>query len=139
VAVWSDVGRVAKDETRSPGRRHYLVEQMAQFNRERVPERRPHADQLATQRDLDNETGDGLREYFNEAELIEVCMLVGNYAMTAGVLKALRVQLEDGYPAPLSSGVVPQVAASAPCFTFPGSGILLVEPPVPRIQGETQL
>ena len=49
-------------------------------------------------------------------------MLVGNYAMTAGVLKALRVQLEDGYPAPLCSGVVPQVTASAPCFTFPGIG-----------------
>jgi hypothetical protein len=32
--------------------------------------------------------------------MIELCMLVGDYGMIAGVLKSLRVQVEDGQTAP---------------------------------------
>jgi len=58
------------------------------------------ADQLVADHDLDDATWAGLRDRFDERQVIEVCMLVGNYAMTAGVLTALRVQPEDGYAAP---------------------------------------
>jgi 4-carboxymuconolactone decarboxylase len=58
------------------------------------------ADQLATERDLDDETWAELREHYDERQIIELCMLVGNYAMIAGVLKALRVPLDEGRQAP---------------------------------------
>jgi 4-carboxymuconolactone decarboxylase len=58
------------------------------------------ADQLVLGHDLDDATWTGLRALFDERQVIEVCMLVGDYVMTAGVLRALRVRLEDGYPAP---------------------------------------
>ena len=54
------------------------------------------ADQLATERDLDDRTWAALSEHYDEQQLIELCMLVGNYAMIAGVLKAVRVPLDDG-------------------------------------------
>jgi len=52
------------------------------------------ADQLTLDHDLDDETWTGLRERYADEQLIELCMLVGNYAMIAGVLKSLRVPLE---------------------------------------------
>lgn len=58
------------------------------------------ADQLTTERDLDDETWAALREHYDEQQMIELCMLVGNYAMLAGTLKALRVPLEEGQSAP---------------------------------------
>lgn len=58
------------------------------------------ADQLVDRHDLDDATWTGLRARFDERQMIEICMLVGNYVMTAGVLMALRVQPEDGYSAP---------------------------------------
>lgn len=58
------------------------------------------ADQLTMRRDLDDPTWAALREHYDEQQLIELCMLVGNYAMLAGTLKALRVPLEDGQSAP---------------------------------------
>lgn len=58
------------------------------------------ADQLTATHDLADETWAGLRGIFDEQQLIEICMLVGNYVMTAGVLKSLRVPLEDGYTTP---------------------------------------
>lgn len=58
------------------------------------------ADQLCTGVDMDDDTWAGLRGYFNQAQMIELCMLVGNYVMTAGVLKAARVQLEDDFDLP---------------------------------------
>lgn len=58
------------------------------------------ADQLTVAHDLDDETWAALREHYDERQLIELCMLVGDYAMIAGVLKALRVSLEDGQSAP---------------------------------------
>lgn len=58
------------------------------------------ADQLTTRRTLDDDTWASLREHYDDAQLIELCMLVGNYAMIAGVLNALRVPLEDGQQPP---------------------------------------
>ena len=58
------------------------------------------ADQLTAAHDLDDETWAALRERYDDAQLIELCMLVGDYAMIAGVLKSLRVPLENGQTAP---------------------------------------
>jgi alkylhydroperoxidase family enzyme len=58
------------------------------------------ADQLTSVHELDDETWSALRERFDEQQMIELCMLVGDYVMIAGVLKSLRVPLEDGLPAP---------------------------------------
>jgi alkylhydroperoxidase family enzyme len=58
------------------------------------------ADQLTSRRDLDDPTWAALAERFDEQQLIELCMLVGNYAMIAGVLKSLRVPLEPGQSPP---------------------------------------
>ncbi len=58
------------------------------------------ADQLTAEHELDDPTWAALSERFDEAQLIELCMLVGDYAMIAGVLRSLRVPLEDGLPAP---------------------------------------
>jgi 4-carboxymuconolactone decarboxylase len=58
------------------------------------------ADQLAVRRDLDDDTWSALAERYDERQLIELCMLVGNYGMIAGVLNSLRVPLEPGQAAP---------------------------------------
>jgi 4-carboxymuconolactone decarboxylase len=58
------------------------------------------ADQLVREHDIDDGTWAALAGYYDEQQLIELCMLVGNYAMIAGVLKALRVRLEDGQQPP---------------------------------------
>ncbi|HET9139348.1 carboxymuconolactone decarboxylase family protein [Actinophytocola sp.] len=58
------------------------------------------ADQLSVERDLDDATWSALAERYDERQLIELCLLVGNYGMIAGVLNALRVPLEDGQSAP---------------------------------------
>ena len=54
------------------------------------------ADQLVDHRELDDETWAALHATYDEQQMIELCMLVGNYAMIAGVLKSLRVPLEEG-------------------------------------------
>jgi 4-carboxymuconolactone decarboxylase len=58
------------------------------------------ADQLTAHRDLDDPTWAALRERYDDQQLIELCMLVGDYAMIAGVLNSLRVPLEHGQTAP---------------------------------------
>jgi alkylhydroperoxidase family enzyme len=58
------------------------------------------ADQLVRDHDLDDRTWTALREHYDENQMIELCMLVGDYGMIAGVLKSLRVQVEDGQTAP---------------------------------------
>jgi 4-carboxymuconolactone decarboxylase len=58
------------------------------------------ADQLTAHRDLDDPTWAALRGRYDDKQLIELCMLVGNYAMIAGVLNSLRVQLQDGQTSP---------------------------------------
>jgi 4-carboxymuconolactone decarboxylase len=58
------------------------------------------ADELAMRRYLEQDTWDALRHTYSDQQMIEICMLVGNYAMIAGVLKSLHVQLEDGQTEP---------------------------------------
>lgn len=58
------------------------------------------ADELAQQRYLQQATWDSLQETYDMHQMIEICMLVGNYAMIAGVLKSLHVQLEDNQAEP---------------------------------------
>jgi alkylhydroperoxidase family enzyme len=58
------------------------------------------ADQLTADRELDDATWTELARHYDERQMIELCMLVGNYAMIAGVLKSLKVELEDGQTAP---------------------------------------
>ncbi len=58
------------------------------------------ADELALQRYLEQDTWDALAATYDDQQMIEICMLVGNYAMIAGVLKSLQVQLEDGQAEP---------------------------------------
>lgn len=62
------------------------------------------ADQLTSERDLDDQTWAALSERYDEQQMIELCMLVGDYAMIAGVLKSLRVPLERGQSAPNWNG-----------------------------------
>lgn len=51
-------------------------------------------DQLLAQRTLSDELWDGLRPLLSDEQLIELCMLAGHYAMLAGTLNALRVQVD---------------------------------------------
>jgi AhpD family alkylhydroperoxidase len=53
------------------------------------------ADQLSTERTLDEAVWARLRESYDEHQLIELCLLVGHYAMLAGTLNALGVQPEQ--------------------------------------------
>lgn len=48
-------------------------------------------DALVTAKTLDDATWDALREHFGDAELIELCMLVGHYEMLATTIAALRI------------------------------------------------
>lgn len=50
------------------------------------------ADELHAGRDLSDGTWTGLSELLSEAELIELCMLVGHYEMLAMTLNSLRVE-----------------------------------------------
>jgi alkylhydroperoxidase family enzyme len=50
------------------------------------------ADELHADRDLSDTTFGELRALLSEAEVIEVCLLVGHYEMLAMTLNALRVQ-----------------------------------------------
>ena len=58
------------------------------------------ADQLVRDHDLDDETWRALSAEHDEQQLIEICLLVGNYAMIAGTLNSLRVPLEPGQARP---------------------------------------
>jgi alkylhydroperoxidase family enzyme len=51
-------------------------------------------DALLDEHTIDDELFTALGERYDEAGVIEALMLVGNYAMLAGVLNSLRVQLE---------------------------------------------
>ena len=58
------------------------------------------ADELVADHRLSDGTWARLGESYTVAQVIEVCMLVGSYAMLAGALNSLGVQIEDGYPIP---------------------------------------
>jgi len=53
------------------------------------------ADQLSTDRTLDEAVWARLRATYDERRLIELCLLVGHYAMLAGTLNALGVRPEQ--------------------------------------------
>ena len=52
------------------------------------------SDELLESHDLSDETWEGLAAIYEPHQLIEFCMLVGHYAMLAGTLNAVGVQLE---------------------------------------------
>ncbi|QHC00971.1 carboxymuconolactone decarboxylase family protein [Epidermidibacterium keratini] len=56
------------------------------------------ADELVDDHRLSQQTWDTLSQRFGDMQLIEICMLVGAYAMLGATLNSLQVQLEDGYP-----------------------------------------
>jgi len=53
------------------------------------------ADELYADRLISDETWAELRPLLSDAELIEVCMLVGHYGMLAGTLNSLEVPLDE--------------------------------------------
>jgi 4-carboxymuconolactone decarboxylase len=58
------------------------------------------ADELVGEHHLSDETWQALSERFDEVQLIELCMLVGSYAMLAGTLNSMQVQPEPGLATP---------------------------------------
>lgn len=56
------------------------------------------ADELVDAHVLSDGTWAELTTAYTESQVIEVCMLVGQYRMLAGVLNSLGVQIEDGFP-----------------------------------------
>jgi 4-carboxymuconolactone decarboxylase len=58
------------------------------------------ADELVADHVLSDATWARLTEAYTVPQVIEICMLVGEYAMLAGALNSLGVQIEDGYPQP---------------------------------------
>jgi 4-carboxymuconolactone decarboxylase len=58
------------------------------------------ADELVADHMLGDETWERLAAAYPVPQVIEICMLVGEYAMLAGALNSLGVQTEDGYPKP---------------------------------------
>ncbi|MDT4939450.1 MAG: hypothetical protein QOG80_3121, partial [Pseudonocardiales bacterium] len=49
-------------------------------------------DELHRDRDLTDETWAALREYVDERDCIELCLLVGHYELLATTIAALRIQ-----------------------------------------------
>jgi alkylhydroperoxidase family enzyme len=58
------------------------------------------ADELVADHVLSDGTWAKLARAYTVSQVIEVCMLVGEYGMLAGALNSLGVQIEDGYPQP---------------------------------------
>jgi 4-carboxymuconolactone decarboxylase len=56
------------------------------------------ADELHESARIGDTTWEALAARYTEAQLIEVCMLVGQYHLVAFTLNSLGVQLEDSYP-----------------------------------------
>jgi 4-carboxymuconolactone decarboxylase len=58
------------------------------------------ADELVIDHRLSEPTWTDLSREYPTEQLIEICLLVGEYAMLAGALNTLGVQIEAGYPIP---------------------------------------
>ena len=58
------------------------------------------ADELVADHVLSDATWAGLTAAYTVPQVIEICMLVGEYTMLAGALNSLGVQIEPGFPAP---------------------------------------
>lgn len=56
---------------------------------------RDATDELLSRHDLSDATWHALTEHYDEPRLLELCMLVGQYAGLAATLNAARVQLDD--------------------------------------------
>ncbi len=71
------------------------------------------ADELHAERVISAVTWDGLRELLSDAELIELCMLVGHYEMLAMTLNSLRVPPDQAPagPAPRATRALQALAA----------------------------
>lgn len=54
------------------------------------------ADQLVADHGVDDAVWARLRDWYDDRQLIELCLLAGHYAMLAGTLNALGVRPEDG-------------------------------------------
>ena len=55
-------------------------------------------DQLVADHDIDQATWDGLAATYDDKQMLELTILVGNYAMLAGLINATGVEPEDGLP-----------------------------------------
>lgn len=58
------------------------------------------ADELVAGHRVSDEVWRELSERYSTEQLIEICLLAGQYVMLAGALNSLGVQLEDGFPLP---------------------------------------
>jgi 4-carboxymuconolactone decarboxylase len=58
------------------------------------------ADELVADHRLGDATWQRLTDRYATEQIIEICMLAGQYVMLAGTLNSLGVQLEAGYPPP---------------------------------------
>jgi 4-carboxymuconolactone decarboxylase len=58
------------------------------------------ADELVTDHRLSDRTWLELAGRYPAEQVIEICLLAGQYVMLAGALNSLGAQLEEGYPAP---------------------------------------
>jgi 4-carboxymuconolactone decarboxylase len=58
------------------------------------------ADELVADHRLSDPTWHAIAERYPTEQIIELCLLAGQYAMLAGTLNSLGVQLEDGFPPP---------------------------------------
>ena len=53
---------------------------------------------------LSDATWAALAATYTVPQIIEICMLVGEYAMLAGALNSLGVRIESGFPTPAWDG-----------------------------------
>lgn len=58
------------------------------------------ADELVAGHRLGDEVWQELAERYSTTQMIEICLLAGQYVMLAGTLNSLGVQLEDGFSSP---------------------------------------
>jgi alkylhydroperoxidase family enzyme len=58
------------------------------------------ADELVADHVLSDRTWAALAATYPVPQIIEICLLVGEYVMLAGALNSLGVQIEPGYPQP---------------------------------------
>jgi len=58
------------------------------------------ADELVADHRLSDPTWHAVADRYPPEQIIELCLLAGQYAMLAGTLNSLGVQLEDGFPLP---------------------------------------
>jgi alkylhydroperoxidase family enzyme len=62
------------------------------------------ADELVADHRLSDATWPDMADRYPTEQIIEICLLVGQYAMLAGTLNSLGVQIEDGYRVPAWAG-----------------------------------